>query len=59
MYGNRLNPNSAMAALIAQSENSQAGKFPAAGDKSNTCQTRGFLKRLLNFVLELCSAFVH
>ncbi|KAF4800651.1 hypothetical protein TURU_042572 [Turdus rufiventris] len=27
MYGNRLNPNSAMAALIAQSENSQAGIY--------------------------------
>lgn len=39
MYGNRLNPNSAMAALIAQSENSQAGKLPAAGDKCTTSQT--------------------
>uniref|UniRef100_A0A8C6S5I1 Uncharacterized protein n=1 Tax=Neogobius melanostomus TaxID=47308 RepID=A0A8C6S5I1_9GOBI len=31
MFGNRLNPNSAMAALIAQSEASPAGSLPGSG----------------------------
>lgn len=39
-----------MAALIAQSENSQAGKLPAAGDKCATLQTEVFLRRLFNFI---------
>lgn len=39
MYGNRLNPNSAMAALIAQSENSQADQD--LGDNSRSLVGRG------------------
>ncbi|XP_065254057.1 protein AF-10 [Emys orbicularis] len=39
MYGNRLNPNSAMAALIAQSENSQAGQD--LGDNTRSLVGRG------------------
>ncbi|XP_032602534.3 protein AF-10 isoform X4 [Taeniopygia guttata] len=39
MYGNRLNPNSAMAALIAQSENSQADQD--LGDNSRNLVGRG------------------
>nr|XP_009671955.1 PREDICTED: protein AF-10 isoform X3 [Struthio camelus australis] len=39
MYGNRLNPNSAMAALIAQSENSQADQD--LGDNSRSVVGRG------------------
>ncbi|NXW08841.1 AF10 protein, partial [Fregetta grallaria] len=39
MYGNRLNPNSAMAALIAQSENSQADQD--LGDNSRGLVGRG------------------
>ncbi|XP_010137312.1 PREDICTED: protein AF-10, partial [Buceros rhinoceros silvestris] len=39
MYGNRLNPNSAMAALIAQSENSQADQD--LGDNSRSLAGRG------------------
>lgn len=34
MYGNRLNPNSAMATLIAQTENSQAGKLPGGAGRT-------------------------
>lgn len=47
-----------MAALIAQADNSQAGKCPAAGDKGATLQTSVFLKRLWNFSFESCSASV-
>nr|XP_015210043.1 PREDICTED: protein AF-10 [Lepisosteus oculatus] len=36
MFGNRLNPNSAMAALIAQSENSPAGEA-GLSETPNTC----------------------
>ncbi|XP_075000022.1 protein AF-10 isoform X6 [Calonectris borealis] len=39
MYGNRLNPNSAVAALIAQSENSQADQD--LGDNSRSLVGRG------------------
>uniref|UniRef100_A0A8C3LI41 MLLT10 histone lysine methyltransferase DOT1L cofactor n=1 Tax=Chrysolophus pictus TaxID=9089 RepID=A0A8C3LI41_CHRPC len=39
MYGNRLNPNSAMAALIAQSENSQADQD--VGDNGRSLAGRG------------------
>ncbi|XP_015470585.1 protein AF-10 isoform X5 [Parus major] len=39
MYGNRLNPNSAMAALIAQSENSQTDQD--LGDNSRSLVGRG------------------
>ncbi|XP_043822971.1 protein AF-10 isoform X1 [Dromiciops gliroides] len=39
MYGNRLNPNSAMATLIAHSENSQAD--PDLGDNSRSLVGRG------------------
>ncbi|KAL9868712.1 protein AF-10 isoform 4-T4 [Geothlypis trichas] len=39
MYGNRLNPNSAMAALIAQSENSQADQD--LGDNGRSLVGRG------------------
>ncbi|XP_077664328.1 protein AF-10 isoform X5 [Eretmochelys imbricata] len=39
MYGNRLNPNSAMAALIAQSENSQADQD--LGDNTHSLVGRG------------------
>ncbi|KAM9304319.1 protein AF-10 isoform 4-T4 [Morus bassanus] len=39
MYGNRLNPNSAMAALVAQSENSQADQD--LGDNSRSLVGRG------------------
>ncbi|KAM9646876.1 protein AF-10 isoform 6-T6 [Morphnus guianensis] len=39
MYGNRLNPNSAIAALIAQSENSQADQD--LGDNSRSLVGRG------------------
>ncbi|XP_039379830.1 protein AF-10 isoform X2 [Mauremys reevesii] len=39
MYGNRLNPNSAMAALIAQSENSQADQD--LGDNTRSLVGRG------------------
>ncbi|KFW86129.1 Protein AF-10, partial [Manacus vitellinus] len=39
MYGNRLNPNSAMAALMAQSENSQADQD--LGDNSRSLVGRG------------------
>ncbi|XP_029444583.1 protein AF-10 isoform X2 [Rhinatrema bivittatum] len=39
MYGNRLNPNSAMAALIAQSENSHADQD--LGDNSRSLAVRG------------------
>lgn len=48
MYGNRLNPNSAMAALIAQTDNSQAGKLPGGGENTDTSQTeetRVFVRR--------------
>lgn len=39
MYGNRLNPNSSMAALIAQSENTQTDQD--LGDNSRSLVGRG------------------
>lgn len=41
MFGNQLNPNSAMVALIAQSETSPAGKFEQV-EKEGKCKSQMF-----------------
>lgn len=49
-----------MAALIAQSENSQAGKLPGGSENTDTLQTQEtqvFVRRLYDFSFELCSTF--